>query len=206
VGSSNADYGFYQVAVFAARGVTNVLPFKNWLPRIDHSYDVSFPTPTTGPVVVSNPALPGVELRIPAGVVLRDADGKTLTKLGLTPFPPDKAPVPLPASSLKVTQFTIQPGAVCLYDATGGIGTAQIILPNFAHELPKARVGYLRYEPDANGWGPYGYGSVSSDGRQIIPDADTVLTDFASAECDPKTKSRPAPPARIPVLRPKRLP
>jgi hypothetical protein len=50
---------------------------------------------------------------------------------------------------------------------------------------------------DANGWTAYGQGTVSSDGRQVIPDPGVVITDFSSAECDPATRTRQPPPARI---------
>lgn len=200
VGPQRLDYGLYQVTVRALPGKTTVLPFKNWLPLIDHSHDVVVPSPTTGPVVIANPALPGLELHIPAGVVVRDADGAVVTKLGITAMPADKLPVPLLSHFDQGPQFTIQPGAACLYDSKGGIGTAQVVLPNSAHLLPKARATFFRYEPDVEGWSPYGMGLVSTDGSQIVPDAATVLTDFASAECDPKTKSRPNPSTRIPVL------
>ena len=68
--------------------------------------------------------------------------------------------------------------------------------PNFGHELPRARTVLRRYEPDANGWTSYGYGSVTRDGRQIVPDAGAVLTDFDSGECDPDTRTRRPPPER----------
>ena len=198
-GARRADHGLYQVAVDAAPGKTTVLPFKSWLPVIDHAHDIAIQNPTPGPIVISNPALPGVEIHIPAGVVIRDADGAPVKSIGITPLPAGKWPVPPPQYLDASASFTVQPGASCLYDAQGGVGVAQVVVPNSANRAPKARVQFFRYEPDAGGWRGYGGGSVSADGKTILPDAATVLTDFASAECDPKTKSRPAPAQRIPV-------
>lgn len=193
----DADYGFYQARVEAKAGQTNVLPYKNWLPLIDHSHDVTLSVPTRSEVVVRTPAAPDLELRIDVGVVIRDVDGREVHRVGITAVPADRTPVPLPPNANIPTFFVIQPGAACLYDAKGGIGTARLVFPNFDKELPKARATLWRYEPDGNGWAPYGQGTVSSDGRQVIPDAGVVLTDFSSAECDPATRTRQPPPERI---------
>jgi len=191
------DHGFYQVGVEVKPGRTTVLPFKSWLPRIDHRHDVTLTSPTRSEVVVRTPAIPDLELRIAAGVVIRDVDGHEVRRVGITAMPPDRTPVPLPASFNLPVFFVIQPGGACLYDAKGGIGTATMVFPNFAKELPRARATLWRYEPDANGWTPYGQGAVSSDGRQLIPDPGVVVTDFSSAECDPATRTRQPPPERI---------
>jgi hypothetical protein len=195
-GKRNADYGYYQARVEAVPGQTTVLPFKSWLPRIDHAHDVTIASPTTSEVVVRNPRMPDFELRIAAGVVIRDVDGQVVTRVGITPVPFDRTPVPVPENFEVPTVPIIHPGAACLYDARGGIGTARMIFPNFARELPKARATLWRYEPDANGWRAYGMGTVSADGRQIVPDAGVVITDFASAECDPATRARQPLPER----------
>jgi hypothetical protein len=72
----DADYGYYQARVNATPGRTTVLPYKSWLPRIDHSHDVTITSPTRSEVVVRNPTMPDFELRIAAGVVIRDVDGR----------------------------------------------------------------------------------------------------------------------------------
>jgi hypothetical protein len=140
-------------------------------------------------------------------VVIRDVDGHEVRRVGITAVPPDRTPVPLPANFNLPVFFVFQPGAACLYDAAGGIGTATLVFPNFAKELPRARSTLWRYEPDGNGWTVYGRGTVSGDGRQVIPDPGVVITDFSSAECDPATRTRQPPPERIkpePLLRAKK--
>jgi hypothetical protein len=167
-----------------------VLPFRNWLPRIDHGHDVKLDSPTRSEVVVRTSALPDFELRIPAGVVIRDLDGKIVNQVGITVVPRAQTPVPVPDRFALPMIPIIQPGGACLYDLHGGIGTATMVFPNVDNELPKARADLWRYEPDGNGWAPYGMGTVSADGRQIIPDAGVVITDFASAECEPEKRTR----------------
>jgi hypothetical protein len=189
----NTDYGFYEVRVEAHAGYTTVLPFRNWLTPIDHAHEVSIESPTRSEVVVRTPALPDFELRIPPGVVIRDVDGKIVRRVGITVAPSDRVPVPLPDSLTLPAVPSIQPGAACLYDANGGIGTATMVFPNIDKELPKARAVLWRYEPDARGWTPYGMGTVSADARQIIPDPGVVITDFASAECEPGKRTRQPP-------------
>ena len=81
------DYGYYLIKVTANEGVTNVLPYKHWLPKIDHAHDVAIPSPTISEVVVTNPDLPGIEIHIPAGTVITGADHKPVTNVSLTPMP-----------------------------------------------------------------------------------------------------------------------
>jgi hypothetical protein len=195
----NADHGFYEARVEARAGLTTVLPFKSWLPLIDHAHDVTITSPTRSNVVVRTPSIAGLELRIPPGVVVRDVDDKVVTRVSITAMPADRTPVPLPSDFGISTFYTIQPGAACLYDGKGGIGTATLVLPNFTKELPKARAIMWRYEPDALGWVGFGVGVVSADGTQIVPEPGVVLTDFSSGECDPKSKLRHPPPERVRV-------
>lgn len=198
----DSDYGFYEVRVEARPGQTTVLPFRNWLAPIDHANDVKIDSPTSAEVIVRTPAMPDFELRIPAGVVIRDIDGRIVRQVGITAVRSDRVPVPLPEHFTLPVVPSIQPGAACLYDAHGGVGTATMVFPNVENELPKARATLWRYEPDGNGWAPYGMGTVSADGRQIIPDAGVVITDFGSAECEPGTRTRQPPPQRVEVRRP----
>jgi hypothetical protein len=185
----DVDFGVYELRVIAARGRTALLSYTSWLSPIDHSRDVTLPSPTVAEVVVSNPTIPGLEVHIPAGVVIRDVDGSVATQVGITTMPADNAPMPMPHGSRIPTFFAIQPGGGCLYSPTGGIGAAQVRYPNFFKELPGARAVVWRYEPDGVGWHAYGTAAVSDDGRQIVPDKGVLITDFASAECDPATRS-----------------
>jgi hypothetical protein len=193
----DVDYGFYELRVETRAGLTTVLPFKNWLGPIDHAHEVKIASPTRSEVVVTTPSVPDFELRIAPGVVVRDVNGKIVDRVSVTAAPPDRLPVPLPSSANMSFFPIIQPGAACLYDAKGGIGTATMVFPNSAKELPRARATLWRYEPDGNGWAPYGIGTVSTDGRQLIPEPGAVITDFSSAECDPATRSRQPPPQLI---------
>ena len=195
----HADYGFYEVRVETKPGKTTVLPYKNWLTLVDHAHEVVLGTMTRLPIVVTTPSLPGLELHIPAGTVIRDVDGKIVRSVSIQTMPKNHTPYPLPRNFDLPLFYMIQPGGACLYDKAGGVGTAQLYYPNSLNELPKARATFWRYEPDANGWRAQGTGTVSADGTQVVPDAETVITDFGSAECDPSTRTRQRPLERLDV-------
>ena len=199
---SDQDYGFYEIRVEALPGVTTVLPWTSWLPRIDHAHDATINSPTTTETVVRTPAIPDLELRIPAGTVVRSFDGQPVTRVGITAVPFDRLPFPVPRSFRLPMFFVIQPGAACLYTKDGGIGQAAMRFPNWTHELPHARAVFWRYEPDANGWTPYGMGAVDADARQVVPEPGVEIYDFGSAECDPATRSHMDPALRQDVRRP----
>jgi hypothetical protein len=205
VGRVPVDYGFYEVQALAESGRTTPLGFTSYLTPLDHTHDVTIASPTVGETVVRTPAIANLELHIAAGTVVHDAQGHVVTQIGITKVPANRQPFPGPKDPNQRVAFTIQPGAACLDTAAGGIGYAWIVYPNYHNQLPRAREGLERYEPDQHGWRVYGAGSVSADGRQVIPDRNAVITDFGSAECDPKTRSSPLiipVPAKFPTFVP----
>lgn len=185
------DYGFHEIRAVAKSAETTPVGFTSWLSPIDHAHDITVASPTTQETVLRTPAIPGLEIHIAPNTVIRDAEGKIVTRIGITALRPDKQPIALPDHVAMPLAFTVQPGAACLYTPSGGISYARVIYPNLDHQLPRARLSFWRYEPDANGWRIYGAGTVSDDGTQVVPDRNTVMTDFGSAECDPATRSRP---------------
>lgn len=172
---SKVDYGYFEARVTAAPEGITALPFTSWLPRIDHSHDVTIASPTRSEVVVTTPAIPGLELHIPAGSVITDPDGKPVTKVGITPIP--KGRVPFPTPETLVLNFTIQPGGSMITGANG-MGGAQLWYPNATHGLPGARVSYVRYDPYNLGWIIYGIGTVDVTGTKIAPDPTAKIPDL----------------------------
>src|SRR5262249_10799919 len=67
-----ASYGYFESLVQIEQGRTNVLPFTIWMPKLDTKHTIRIPSPTTEEVVLTTPRIPGFEVRIPAGVVIRD--------------------------------------------------------------------------------------------------------------------------------------
>ncbi|HEU5319772.1 MAG TPA: kelch repeat-containing protein, partial [Methylomirabilota bacterium] len=91
-------YGIFDYRVRTTAGQTTVLPFTIWMPLLDTAHAVALPVPTPAEVVVTSPRLPGLEVRIPAGVVLQTAGGP-LRWMALTEIPVDRPPYPLPAGT-----------------------------------------------------------------------------------------------------------
>jgi RHS repeat-associated protein len=158
------QYGVFDIGVQIERGQVLVLPYTVYLPQIDKSNTVSVPSPTTKEVVLTTKAIPGLEVHIPAGTVIRDADGKVTRELSLTPVPIDRPPFPLPPTKVPV-YFSVQPGGGVLFPEG-----ATIIYPNYTKEAPGTRTQFWNYDPDGKGWHIYGYGTVSKNGKQIVPD------------------------------------
>ncbi|GAB2941669.1 hypothetical protein GCM10027280_32790 [Micromonospora polyrhachis] len=164
--TKNRSYGVFDIGLEMTRGQMLVLPYTVFLPVLDQANSVSVASPTTEEVVLTTRAIPGLEVHIPAGTIVRDVDGNVATELSLTPIPIDRPPFPLPPTKVPV-YFTVQPGGGVLFPEG-----ARIIYPNYTKEPPGTRTQFWNYDPDGKGWHLYGLGKVSPDGKQIIPDPD----------------------------------
>lgn len=65
--SAAYSYGVYVAGLGLAEGETTVLPYTVWMTRLDTVHTVTSPSPTTEEVVLTTPALPSLEVRIPHG-------------------------------------------------------------------------------------------------------------------------------------------
>ncbi|MEV6350583.1 RHS repeat-associated core domain-containing protein [Actinoplanes sp. NPDC051851] len=170
-----ADFGLYDIGVDASAGQTTVLSYPIWLSRLDREHTVTFPSPTTGEVTITTPAIPGLEVRLPAGAVVRDTAGRVVTELGITAIPVDRTPFPLPRSQVP-SYFTVQPGSAYVFPEG-----ARVIYPNFTHARPGATMDFWHYDPEGKGWFVYGTGTVTADGKQVVPDEGTEVYRFTGA-------------------------
>jgi RHS repeat-associated protein len=155
---------FLEVNVRA--GKTTALPSAIFLPRVDPQTEVSISSPADREIVLRHPAIPGLEVHIPKGAVLRTYDGKIVTKLSITPIPVDRAPyeAPVPFS----VYFTLQPGGA--YVDGDPSKAIKIIYPNYQGLPAGSQVNFWNYDPGNGGWRVYGYGKISPDGKTVIPD------------------------------------
>ena len=174
-------YGFFEAGVQVVGGETTPLPFTIWMPAIDTAHEVTIPSPTTQATVITTPYIPGLELHLPAGTVIRDEDGSRVTKVSITPIPVDRTPFPLPAGAEVPIYFTIQPGGA--YVATYGSGRkgARLHYPNYTAQAVGTRMDFWHYEPEDRGWYVYGRGEVEPSGRQVIPDPGVGIYEFTGA-------------------------
>jgi RHS repeat-associated protein len=167
-------YGVFKVGVDVKDRKTTVLPFTIWMPKLDMANAVTIPSPTTNDLVVSNRTIPGLELRMPAGIVVRDIEGNNVTRISMTAVPVDRPPFPLPPGVNVPVFFTVQPGGSVLIPPR-----AQIVYPNFTSEPAGARINFWNYDPTEKGWYVYGQGTVTEDRKQIIPDPGVVVYEFS---------------------------
>ena len=169
-------YGIFRVGVDIGAGKTNVLPYTVWMPRLDTGHAARISSPTAAETSVSTPLVPGLQLRLPAGTVIRDLDGQTVTEITITPIPTDRPPFPLPRGVNVPVFFTIQPGGAQVIPPR-----ARLIYPNFTSSRPGTRIDFWNYDPTEKGWYIYGQGTVSPDAKQIIPDPGVVIYEFSGA-------------------------
>lgn len=167
-------YGIFRTRVDITAGITNVLDYTIWMPKLDMAHAVTIPSPTDREVVVTNPSIPGLELHLPAGTVIRDLDGKVVTELSITPIPTDRPPIPLPVGVSVPVFASIQPGGAQIIPPR-----ARLIYPNYNNEAPGKRINFWNYDPQDKGWYIYGQGTVTPDGRQIVPDPGVVIYEFS---------------------------
>jgi len=169
-------YGVFKIGVDITAGKTNLLGYTIWMPKLDTAHAVNIQSPTTKETVITNPHIPGLELRLPAQTAVRDMDGNTVTQLSITPIPTNQPPFPLPAGVNVPVFFTIQPGGSQVIPPR-----AQLIYPNYTNQPAGARIDFWNYDAEDKGWYVYGHGTVSANGRQIIPDPGVVLYEFTGA-------------------------
>jgi RHS repeat-associated protein len=168
-------YGTFEIAVDLKRGQTTPLDFSIWLPLLDPAGDRRVESPTQGETVLTTPRIPGLEVHIPAGSQIRDRHGRPVRELNMTAIPIDRPPFPLPPYTEVPTYFTVQPGGA---DLSKG---AKIVYPNYNGLAPGQRVDFWSYDPDDRGWHVYGKGTVTPDGKQVVPDRDVRIWELSGA-------------------------
>ncbi|MEV6143643.1 polymorphic toxin-type HINT domain-containing protein [Streptomyces sp. NPDC051992] len=170
------SYGRFDIHIRPRSGTTTDLGFPVWMTPLDTKHTVQFSAPAKAEIVLKTPEIPGLEVRIPKGSVVRDDKGKPVTELGISAIPIDRPPFPLPKNSVVPVYFTVQPGGTYVFPKG-----AQVVYPNYTHEAPGTRVEFMDYDPKEKGWHVYGHGEVSADGRQVVPDAKTRVWSFHGA-------------------------
>lgn len=180
-GLGGRQYGRYEYGMTVEAGKINALPFTVWMTRLDTQDTMGVSSPTQAMTVLTSPHIPGLELRIPAGTVIRNAAGKVVTAINMTAIPTDQPPFPIPPVPVP-TYFTIQPGGAHLEGANGQVSQgAQLIYPNFSKAAPGTRIDFWNYDATAKGWYIYGRGTVTADGKQVMPDPDVRIYEFSGA-------------------------
>ncbi len=172
----NIRYGQFTVAVEVASRKITPLGYTIWMTPLEAAGEKTIPADSKHETVLTNPHIPGLEVRLPAGTTVRTATGSLVRKVNLTAIPVDRPPFPLPLFATGVpTYFTVQPGGAYLSKG------AQIVYPNWGHLPPGQRVEFWNYDPTGRGWYVYGKGTVSTNGQQVVPDPNVRIWEFTGA-------------------------
>ncbi len=162
--------GRYEEGIDVHSGRTTVLPWTTWLTTIDNAHAVRIPDRVDRQIVITTPAIPGLEVHVPPGTGITDGNGHRVNWLSITRIPLDRQPFPgAPGMPLA---WTIQPGGATV----AGPGLA-VVYPNLTHQRPQTRIDYVDHDAErpALGWAVYGHGYVTPDGTQVTPDPTTRL-------------------------------
>lgn len=168
-------YGSFEIGVQATAHQETRLDAPIWMTPLDPKGDQRIASPTRGPVSITTPRIPGLEVRLQAGTVIRDAAGRVVRTLNITAVPVDRPPFPLPAFVDVPLYFTVQPGRAYLSKG------AQIVYPNYTHLPAGERVEFWNYDSGGRGWYVYGHGSVTANGKQVIPDPGVKVWEFTGS-------------------------
>ena len=173
--AATGTWGIFEEGVDLTNGRATHLGYTIWMPRLDNKHAVSITSPTRTETVVTNPEIPGLELVLAPGTVVRGLNGKVVRRLSITPVPVDQPPLPLPSFIGLPTYFTVQPGGATLSKP------ARLIYPNWSAQPPGARLDFWDYDAAGTGWWVYGQGTVSANGKSVLPDRGVEIRDFDGA-------------------------
>jgi RHS repeat-associated protein len=186
--SEGRRYGSYEMGVDLVAHKTTQLEYTVWLTPLDPDGTRIVAGSAKHGTILRNPRIPGLEVKLPAGTVIRTADGRRVKSLNITAIPVDRTPSPLPAFQTIPLYYTIQPGRAYLSKG------ARIIYPNWTHLPPGERVSFWNYDASGRGWYIYGHGSVSADAKQIVPDPGVRVWKLSGA----MISGTPTPPGTAP--------
>ena len=167
------EYGQFIAGVEVKAGDITRLSYAMYVPRIRAQDWTNISSPAIQDLVISHPDVPGLEVRIAKGTVIRGRDGKIVKRIAIVPVPLDRAPFPLPANF--PSYFLMQPAGAVITGAKAGSKGVTVAYPNYTKDKPGTLHRFWLYDPNSKGWYVYGNGRVSADGQHIEPDSTTVL-------------------------------
>jgi len=78
--------------------------------------------------------------------------------------------------------FTFQLGGTKIESADGSLSPGiKLVFPNYEKTPSGTRIVFWSYAADGVGWFTYGSGTVTADGKQIVPDPGVTIKLFTCA-------------------------
>jgi hypothetical protein len=175
-------------------GKTTALPYTIFTPVLDTKNATKLHSPTRKEVVATSPYIPGLEVHIPANSILRDIEGNAIKEMTLTPVPADRGPFPGPVGVKFPVFFTLQLGGTQLenVDPSSSSGM-RLVFPNYERVPRGTKIDFWSYDAGGVGWFTYGKGSISGDGKQIVPDEGVEIRLFTCASIGSPTEPEGPP-------------
>lgn len=175
---ANARYGVFHYRTDIPANQTTALPFVIWMPKLDMRHAVKIDSPLKQETIISHPLMPGLEVVLQAGTVVRDAQGKIVTEVSLTPIPVDQAPFPMPYFGVQL-HYTLQPGGATLEGVDGKPRAAIVRYPNYTGYGPGTPMNLFDYDPHGRGWYVYAQAQVSAaDPTKLVSPAPFQIYQF----------------------------
>ena len=174
VNRNGEQYGEFYAAVTVKDKQANALPYNLYVPRITARDEVTIPAPTDQETVIAHLAIPGLEIHLPAGTVLRDRRGKILTHIAVVPMPSDRSPVPLPGNF--PVYFSVQPATAVVQNTNSSTAKGvELVYPNYVRNVQGLQHLFWTYDASRGGWMTYTNAHLSSDRAQVKPENDLGL-------------------------------
>ena len=160
------EYGQFPVAVDLQENKANAMPFNLYLPRITARDKVRINSPSTVETVITHPAVPGLEIHIPAGAVFRDHNGKVLTEISIVPMPVDRSPTRIPENF--PVYVDLQPGGATLDGLTEAAASGvRFVYPNYLEQSNSGGELWY-YDAEGSGWSVYSSAHLSNDKKTLV--------------------------------------
>ncbi len=191
--TKSATYGRFEHLEVIEPGKANLLKYTVWMPKLDTRHAVRIDSPTRRDTVISNPSMPGLEIVLPAGTVVRDTEGRIVNEVTLTPIPVDQSPYPMPYPGVPL-HYTLQPGGAVIQSIDGRPRAAVVHYPNYTTFGAGTPMQLFDYDPKGRGWYVYSAAQVSTNGQLITSDRDFLIYQFATTSYSAGGPPPPPPP------------
>jgi YD repeat-containing protein len=167
ISTSSVSYPKVIIPVQIVAGKANKLPYIAYLTANDPAGTSTIPATISQDIKVTNPNNPLLTVTIPAGTTIKRPDGTTVTSVTATAVTPDQTPMPFPVGIAPNQLLSLQPSDAVLSQPV------PVTYPNlYKTALPGMQLVLYRADHETGAYVTYGTGTVSQDGKLIVPDID----------------------------------